>query len=277
MGSRGEANKILSLHSTQNSSFVVLIKLAHDSKRETGIKLGWSDFTNKNIRQPVKVKVNKHLGTDWHYKIFIVYLKYHFNWASNALSCNPRLNWYQSQFSCSVESDSWRPHVLQHTRLPCPSSTTGACSNSCPLSQWCDPTISSSVVPFFSCLQSFPASGSFLMGPRSLHTRWSKYWSFSISPSNKHSGLISFRIDWFYLLAVQRTLKSLLQHHSWKASTVQCSVFFMIQLSYPSMTTGGTIALTRCTFVSRVMYVLFNIQTRFVIAFLPRSKHLLIS
>ena len=164
-GQQGEANKILSLHSTQNSSFVVLIKLAHDSKRETGIKLGWSDFTNKNIRQPVKVKVNKHLGTDWHYKIFIVYLKYHFNWASNALSCNPRLNWYQSQFSCSVESDSWRPHVLRHTRLPCPSSTIGACSNSCPLSQWCHPTISSSVVPFFSCLQSFPASGSFLMRP----------------------------------------------------------------------------------------------------------------
>ena len=98
-------------------------------------------------------------------------------------------------FSCSVVSNSLRSHGLQHTRLPCPSPTLGACSNSCPLSQGCHPTISSSVVPFYSCLESFPASGSFPMSPFAV--RWPKYWSFSlsISPSNEYSGLISFRID----------------------------------------------------------------------------------
>ena len=112
-----------------------------------------------------------------------------------------------------------------------------------------------------------------------LHIRWPKYWifSFSIGPSNEYSGLISFRIDWFDLLAVQGTLKSLLQHHSSKASIVQRSGFFMVQLSHPYMTTGKTIALTRWTFVSKVMSLLFNTLFRFVIAFLPRSKHLLIS
>ena len=106
--------------------------------------------------------------------------------------------------------------------------------------------------------------------------RWPKYWSFSfsISPSNKKSGLISFRID---LLAVQGTLKSLLQHHSSKASILRCSVFFMVQLSHPNMTTGKTIALTRWTFVGRVICLLFNMLSRLVMAFLPRSKHLLIS
>ena len=106
-----------------------------------------------------------------------------------------------------------------------------------------------------------------------------KYWSFSfsISPSNEYSGLISFRIDWFDLLAVQGTLKSLLQHHSSKALILQCSAFFMVQLSHPYMTTGKTIALTRQTFVSKVMSLLFNVLSRLVIAFLPRNKHLLIS
>ena len=106
--------------------------------------------------------------------------------------------------------------------------------------------------------------------------RWPKYWSFSfnISPSNECSWLISFRIDWFDLLAVQGTLKSLLQHHSSKASILWCSAFFMVQLSHPYMTTGKTIALTIWTFVGKV---LFNMLSRFVIAFLPRSKHLLIS
>ena len=111
-----------------------------------------------------------------------------------------------------------------------------------------------------------------------LQIRLPKYWSFSfsISPSNEYSGLISFRIDWFDLFAVQGTLKSL-QHHSSKALILQCSAFFMVQLSHPYMTTGKTIALTRQTFVSKVMSLLFNVLSRLVIAFLPRNKHLLIS
>ena len=112
-----------------------------------------------------------------------------------------------------------------------------------------------------------------------LPVRWPKYWSFSfsISPSNEYSGLISFRIDWLDLLAVQGTLKSLLQHHSSKASVLWGSAFFIVQLSYPCMTTGKTIALTRQTFVSKEMSLLFNMLSRLVIAFLPRSKCLLIS
>ena len=111
-----------------------------------------------------------------------------------------------------------------------------------------------------------------------LHIRWPKYWSFSfsISPSNEYSGLISFRIDWFDLLGVQGTLKSLLQHHSLKAIILWHSAFFMVQLSHLYMTTGKTIALTRGTFVSKVMSLLFTTLSRFVIAFLPRSKCLLI-
>ena len=104
------------------------------------------------------------------------------------------------------------------------------------------------------------------------HIWWPKYWSFSISPSNEHSGLISFRIDWFDLLAVQENLKSLLQHHSSKASILHCSAFFMVQLSHPYMTTGKTIALTKWTFVGKVMSLLFNVLSRWVIAFIPRSK-----
>ena len=112
-----------------------------------------------------------------------------------------------------------------------------------------------------------------------LHIRWLKYWSFSfsISPSNEYSGLISFRMDWFDVLSVQGTLKSLLQHHSSKASILQHSAFFIVQLSHPYMTTGKTIALTRRTFVSKIMSLLFNMLSRLVIAFLPRSKHLLTS
>ena len=127
------------------------------------------------------------------------------------------------QYSSSVVSDSLRPHGVQHVRLPCPSPTLGACSNSCPSSLWCHPTILSSVVPFSSCLQSFPASGSF---PENLFFALGSQniWSFSISPSSEYSGLISFRIDWFDFLAVQGTLKSLLQHRSSKASILQRSV-----------------------------------------------------
>ena len=111
-----------------------------------------------------------------------------------------------------------------------------------------------------------------------LHLRWPQYWSFSFSiiPSNEYSGLISFRMDWLDL-AGQGTLKSLLQHHSSKAPILQCSAFFTVQLSYPYMTTGKTIALTRGIFVGKVMFLLFNMLSSFVIAFLPRSKHLLIS
>ena len=112
-----------------------------------------------------------------------------------------------------------------------------------------------------------------------LHIRWPKYWrfSFNISPSNEHSELISFRMDWLDLLAVQGTLKSLLQHHSSKASIIRCSLFFIDQLSRPYMTTGKTIALTRWSFVGKVMSLLLNMLSRLVITFLPRSKHLLIS
>ena len=111
-----------------------------------------------------------------------------------------------------------------------------------------------------------------------LHMRWPKHWSFSFSiiPSKEIPGLISFRMDWLDLLAVQGTLKSLLQHHSSKASVLQCSAFFTVQLSHPYMTPGKTIALTRWTFVGKVMSLLFNMLSRLVITFLPRSKHLLI-
>ena len=112
-----------------------------------------------------------------------------------------------------------------------------------------------------------------------LHIRWPKYWSFTfnISPSNEHPRLISFRMDWLDLLAVQGTLKSLLQHHSSKAPILRCSAFFIVQLSHPYMTTGKTIALTTRTFVGKVTSLLFNMLSRLVITFLPRSKHLLIS
>ena len=112
-----------------------------------------------------------------------------------------------------------------------------------------------------------------------LHIRWPKYWNFrfSISLSNEYSGLISFRMDWLDLLAIQETRKSLLQQHRSKASTLQCLAFFIVQLSHPYMTTGKTIALTRWTFVGKIMSLLFNTLSRLVIAFLPRSKHLLTS
>ena len=161
-------------------------------------------------------------------------------------------------------SDSLRPHGLQHARSPCPSPTPGVYSNSCPLSRWCHPTVSSSVIPFSSYLQSFPAPGSFQMSQLfAFH--------FNISPSNDYLRLISFRMDWLDLLAVQGTLKSFLQHHSSKASILRCSAFFTAQLSHPYMTTGKTIALTRRKFVGKVMSLLFNMLPRLVITFLPRS------
>ena len=125
-------------------------------------------------------------------------------------------------------------------------------------------------------LSPIPPSNRVFSSESTLHMRWPKYWSFSfsISPSNEHPGLISFRMDWLYLLAVQGTLKSLLQHHSSKASVLQCSAFFTVQLSHPYMTTGKTIALTRRTFVGKVVSLLFNMLSRLVITCLPRSKRL---
>ena len=311
---------------------------------------------------------------------------------------------FSVQFSSSVVPDSLQPHGLQHAKLPCPLPTPRACSNSWPLSWWCHSAVWSFVVPFSSCLQSFPASefisymicllhksclqwkhyyvstGSVLTCPAlqrqcvtvqckidvegketplvtyllisivnqifnsvqllshvrlchstdgskpgfpvtnsrnysnscpsvgdaiqpshpllalspptfnlsqyqglfqwvALHIRWPKNWSFSfnISPSNEYSGLISFQKDWLDLLAVQGSLKSLFQHHSSKASILRCSAFFILQLSHSYMTTGKTIALTGWTFVGKVMSLLFNMLSRLVITFLPRSKRPLIS
>ena len=174
-------------------------------------------------------------------------------------------------------SNSLWPHELQHARLPCPSAFPSVCSSSCPLSQWCHPTISSSVAPFFSCPQSFPASGSFPMsqlftsGDQSIGAPNSA----PVLPMNIQGWFPL--IDWFDALRVQGTLKSFLQHHSLKASVLWHSAFFAVQLWHPYMTTGKTIALTRWTFVCKVMSLLFNVLSRFVTDFLPRSKCLLIS
>ena len=176
----------------------------------------------------------------------------------------------------SLSRDSWRPQGLQHARL---------CF-----------TILRSMLKLMSIEPVMPSNHLILCRPllllpsvfpsirvfsneSALCIRWPTYWSFSfsINPSNEYSGLISFRMDWLDLLAVQETLKSLLQHHSSKESILRCSAFFMVQLSHPYMTTGKTIALTRWTFVGKVMSQLFNMLSRMVIAFLPRSKRLLIS
>ena len=140
-------------------------------------------------------------------------------------------------------SDSLWPHELQHTRPPCPSPTPGVYLNSGPSSQWCHPAISSSVVPFSSCPPISPSIRVFC-NESTLRMRWLNYWSlsFSISPSQEHPGLISFRMDWLDLLVVQVTLKSLLQHHSSKASILWHSAFLTVQLSHPYMTTGKTSA-----------------------------------
>ena len=168
------------------------------------------------------------------------------------------------------------PNWLQHSRLPCPSPIPRACSNSCPSSRWCHATISSSVVPFSSHLVFLRIR---VFSKESVLIKWPKYWSFNfnISPSNEYSGMISFRMDWLDLLAVQGTLKSLLHHHISKASILRHSAFFIVQLSHPYMTAGKTIALTRWTFIGKVISLLFNILSRLVITFLPRSKCLLIS
>ena len=174
-------------------------------------------------------------------------------------------------------SDSLRPLELQHARLPCPSPTPVYSNSSI-----------ESVMPsnhlMLSCplllLPSVLPSIRVFSNESVLRIRWPKYWSFSfsISPSNEYSGLISFRMDWLGLLAVQGTLKSLLQHHSTKASILRHSAFFMVQFSHPYMTTGKTIPLTIQTFAGKVISLLFfYTQSKFVTAFLPRSQHLLIS
>ena len=153
--------------------------------------------------------------------------------------------------------DSLRPHQLQHARPPCLSPTPGAYPNSCPSSrdaiQPSHPLSSPSPASIFPTIRVFSNESA-------LHIRWPKHWSFSfnISPTNEHPGLISFRMDWLDLLAVQGTLKSLLQHHSSKVSILLCSAFFIVQLSHPYITTGKTTALTRRTFVGKVMSLLLN-------------------
>ena len=149
-------------------------------------------------------------------------------------------------------SDSLLPHEWQHARPPCPSPAPGVYPNPCPLSWWCHLAISSSAVPFSSCPQSLPALESFPMSQLFAWGGQSTGFSFSIIPSKEHPGPISFRMDWLDLLAVQGTLRNLLQHHSSKASILRCSAFFTVQLSHPYMTTGKTIALTKSTFVSKV-------------------------
>ena len=180
------------------------------------------------------------------------------------------------QFSCSLVSDSLRSHGSPHARPPFSSPTPGVYSNSSPLSRWCHPShpLLSPSPPAFNLSQH---QGFF--NESALHIRWTRYWSFSfpISPSNEQSGLISFRMDWLDFLAVQGTLKNLFQHHNSKASIHQHSAFLIVQLSHLYMTTGKTIALTRRTIVGKGMSLLFNMLSRLVLTFLPRSKRLLIS
>ena len=160
---------------------------------------------------------------------------------------------------------------IQHTRLPCLSPSPRTCSNSSSLSRWCHPTISFSVVSFSSCLNLSQHQG-LIQWIGSLH-QVPKYWacSFSISPFNEYSGLIYFMMDCLDLLEVQGTLKNLLQHHSSKASVLQCSALITVQLSHPYLITGKTIALTIQTFVRKVISLLLNMLSRFVTGFLSRS------
>ena len=168
-------------------------------------------------------------------------------------------------------SDSLKPHELQHTSAPCPSPTPRAYSNSCPLSWWCYPSISSSVVPFSSCPQSFPASGSFQMNQlfASVGQSIGVSASTSVLPMNTQDW---FPLGWTGWISLQfKGFSSLLQHHSSKASILRRSAFFTVQLLCLYMTTGKTIALTRRIFVDKVMSLLLNVLSRLVITFLPRS------
>ena len=177
------------------------------------------------------------------------------------------------EFSRSVVSNSWQPDELQCSRPPCPSPTPGVHSNSLPSSQWCHPAISSSVIPFSSCPQSLPASVSqmFAWGGQSTGVSASA----SFPPKNTQDQSPSEWIGWISLQS--KGLSGVLQHHSLKASILWWSDFFIVQLSYPYVTIGKNIALTRLIFVGNVMFLILNTLSRFVIAFLPRSKCLLIS
>ena len=174
-------------------------------------------------------------------------------------------------------SDSLWPHGLQHARPPCPSPASRAYLNSCPVSWSCHSTISSSWALLL-LLSIFPSIRVF-SNEWVLSIRWPSCWRFSfrVSPSSEYSGLILFKVDWFDLLAVQRTLKSIVQHHSSKASNLWCSAFFIVQLSHTYITTGKNIALTRWIFVGKIISLLFNMLSILVIVFLPRNKHLSIS
>ena len=176
------------------------------------------------------------------------------------------------QFSHSVMSNSLQPSGLQHARPPCSSPAPGIYSTHV---HWVGGAIHPShTLSSLSPLPSIFPSIRVFSNESVLCIRWPKYWtfSFSITPFNEYSGLISFRMNWLDLLAVQGTLNSLLQHHSSKASILWCSAFFIVQLSHPHMTTGKTITLTRWTFVGKVMFLLFNMLSRLVITFLPKSK-----
>ena len=178
-------------------------------------------------------------------------------------------------FSSSVVTDSLRSHELQRARPPCPSPTP----KSLPKLMSIESVMSSNHLTFYCPLLLLPSifpNIRVFSNELALRIRQPKYWSFNfnISPSNEHPGLISFRMDWLDVLAVQGTLKSLLQHHSSKASILWRSAFFTVQLSHPYMTTGKTIALTRQTFVGKLTSLLFNMLSRLVITFLPRSKRL---
>ena len=205
-------------------------------------------------------------------RIFLNFQDFFEGWVFNLLNCE---KWSES-ISHSVVSDSLRSHGLQHARLPCPAPTP-------------EPTqthvhcVGDSIQPSHPLSSPFPPALNLsqhqgLFHESVLHIKWPKCWSFSfsISPSNEYSGLTSFRMDWFILLAVQGILMSLLQHHSSKASILWLSAFFILQLSHPYVITGKIIALTK-TFVDKVMSLLYNLMSRLVITSLPRSKHLLIS
>ena len=173
-------------------------------------------------------------------------------------------------------SDSLRPHGLQHVRLPCPSASPGACSNLCPLNQWCHSTFSSSDIPFSSCLQSFPTSGSFPMSQSFISGGQST--GASASASASVLPMTDFLYDWLvWSPCSSRDPQVSSLTPQFKISILWCSAFFMVQLSHPKMTTGKTIALTLRTVVGKVLSLLFNILSRLVIVFLPRSKRLLIS
>ena len=182
------------------------------------------------------------------------------------------------QVSHSVMSDPLRHHGQQHARLPCPSPTPGVYSKLMSTERVMPSNHHILCRALFLPSSIFPSIRVF-SNESGLCIRWPKYWSFSFSihPSNEYSGLISFRMNWLDLLAVQGTLKSLLQQHSSKASVLLHSAFFIVQLSHPYMTTGKTITLTKLTFVGKVMSLFFNMLSRLVIAFLSRSKCLLIS